>query len=248
MAYIKEANLTNILFPNKKILIVGSPGSGKSVLIKDIFHMLRNDIGWAKVMSGTEEYNRFYKEHVGIPKKFIDDEYNAKIAHNFMKRQRRVIDSYMDKHKIRLKDNFTLTDHRNCHTILVMDDCAYQSNINDTSIDELIKNGRHMESTIIISMQYCMDFQPSTRLSIDVVFIFNEQNEENRKKLHKNFFGTSLSFKSFNLLMEEIVNNFTALVVVKSKTSNKFEDTVFYYKAKLRDNIEFGSEQFKKHY
>jgi nucleoside-triphosphatase THEP1 len=244
---IKEVNLKKLIFPNRKCLIIGAPGSGKSVLIKDMFHNLRNYVGRARIMSGTEDFNHFYETEIGIPTRFIDGEYAPAILSKFKNGQKRIINDYMKKHKIKKKDDFTLKDHKNCGSFIVIDDCSYLK-MNDKDFKDLIKNGRHYEAVVLITLQYCLDFGPETRNAIDVVVIFSDTNPENRKKIYKSFVGRSCgNFDTFNLLMDELVNNYTALFILRSKTSTAFEDNIFFYKATERKNIDFGSPQFKKY-
>ena len=94
-------------------------------------------------------------------------------------------------------------------------------------------NGRHWNIFFMLTMQYCMDLSPDLRANIDYVFILRENIIQNREKIYKNFFGIFPTFDMFNQVLTACTENFECLVLDNTARSNKIEDVVFWYKAKL---------------
>ena len=93
----------------------------------------------------------------------------------------------------------------------------------------------------MLTMQYCMDLTPDLRANIDYIFVLRENILQNREKIYKNFFGIFPTFDMFNQVMNSCTENFECLVLDNTSRSNKIEDCVFWYKAKLHDNFRIGS-------
>jgi hypothetical protein len=73
------------------------------------------------------------------------------------------------------------------------------------------------------------------------VFILRENVIQNREKLYKSFFGVFPTFDMFNQVMTSCTENYECLVLDNTSKSNKIEDCVFWYKAKVRKNFRVGS-------
>ena len=88
-----------------------------------------------------------------------------------------------------------------------------------------------------------MDLTPDLRANIDYIFVLRENILQNREKIYKNFFGIFPSFEMFNQVMNSCTENFECLVLDNTSRSNKIEDCVFWYKAKLHSNFRIGSPE-----
>ena len=109
-------------------------------------------------------------------------------------------------------------------------------------------NGRHWKILFMITMQYCMDLPPSLRANIDYIFIMRENIIQNREKLYKHFFGIFPTFDSFNEVMNQCTENYECLVLDNTSKSNKIEDVVFWYKAKIGRKFKMGSPALWDHH
>jgi hypothetical protein len=85
-----------------------------------------------------------------------------------------------------------------------------------------------------------MDLPPSLRGQIDYVFILRDNIIENKQKLYKHFFGIFPTFESFNDVFTQCTENYECLVLNNRTTSNKIEDVVFWYKAKMNRKFKMG--------
>lgn len=235
---IKELNL-DMIVPNvesiktdkggSKICIIGKPGSGKSVLIRDIVYSKRNIIPIGMVISGSEDSNNFYERF--FPKLFINEKYEKEAVKKFIMRQK-----VAKKH---FKEPLTPW------SLLILDDCMDDVKIfNDPMMIGLFKNSRHWDMLSIFACQYVFDFKPVIRSNIDGVFIFREPNKVNREKIWKNFASIIPTFPLFCAIMDYITTDHMCLYINNFTSSNDWKECVFYYKAKIRPDFKFGCQEY----
>lgn len=238
---IRELDL-NLINPNSgnfqnesqggsKLVVIGKPGTGKTTLITRILYEKRNLFPTGFVMSGTEDSNGHYGKI--IPSSFVHNKYNEEKVESFITRQK-MAKKYLS----------------NPWSVLLLDDCTDDPRIfNKPIFQGLYKNGRHWKMLFILSLQYCMDVKPVIRTNIDGVFILRESNLRNRKSLYENYAGVIPDFNMFCDIMDQVTNDYTALYIHNSTTSNNLEDIVFYYKAKpVPDTFRFGNLDFWKYH
>ena len=214
--------------PHDKVCVfIGKRGTGKSTLVTDILYHQRH-IPCGIVMSGTEEGNSHYSSFV--PAMFIHGKYSKEALERLIRRQRKLL-----KKGIR----------KGIEAFVLMDDCMYDKKfMKDTCMRELFMNGRHYKLMFMLCMQYCMDLTPDFRTNIDYVFVLRENVIQNRERLYKNFFGVFPSLDIFNQVMNACTENYECLVLDNTSKSNKLEDCVFWYKAKLHKQFRVGSKKF----
>lgn len=240
---IRELNLNDVL-PNvesmktdrggPKILIIGKPGTGKSIIIKSLLYAKRNIIPVAMVVSGTESTNKFF--HNFIPSLFIYDELNKNILLAIKSRQNQA------------KNSATVA---NSWSALVLDDCMDNTKMfKSDEMNAVMKNGRHWNMMTIISTQYMLDLGSTIRGCFDGIFIMKESNAAAREKLHKHYATIIPTKDEFNKVMDELTTNYTAVYIDSTNQSNDWSQCVYYYKADksaIPEKFRFGCPEYWKY-
>lgn len=205
------------------IAMIGSRGSGKSVLIRDLLYHFQ-DMPIGTVISPTERLNRNFSDIV--PSMFIHDEFRDEILQRVLKRQMLV------KQQSMRDPEFADVDP---HAFLLMDDCMYDDKAWAVSkpLKEMFFNGRHYMLMTIVSLQFVLGLGPRFRANIDWCFIFKEAIQANRKRLYEYFCGMFPSQGYFNSVLDQVTDDYGCLVVHNACKSTRLEDQVFYYKAEL---------------
>lgn len=208
---------------DKVCVFIGKRGTGKSTLVTDIMYCKKH-IPAGVVMSATEEGNHHYKSFV--PDLFIYGDYDKEAIERVLARQRAIINA-----------------GKTSGAFILLDDCMYDRKfMKDTCIRQCFMNGRHWKLFFMLTMQYCMDLTPDLRANVDYVFILRENIVQNREKLYKSFFGIFPNFDMFNQVMNACTENYECLVLDNTSKSNRIQDCVFWYKAKIRKNFRVGSQ------
>jgi hypothetical protein len=225
--------------PCRICVFIGRRGTGKSQLVTDILYHQRK-IPMGVVMSGTEESNEHYKEYV--PDSFIYGQYEPLVVKNIIEHQQKML----KKLKPEQKENFS--DPSNS-VFMLLDDCMFDNKwTRDKDMRCVFMNGRHYRIFFMLTLQYCMDLPPALRGQCDYIFILRENILENRIKLHKHFFGIFPTFDAFNEVLTQCTENYECLVLNVRSTSNKIEDVVFWYKAKVGRKFKIGSKELWEHH
>lgn len=86
-----------------------------------------------------------------------------------------------------------------------------------------------------------MTIPPAIRSNSDYVFVLAESSRVVRKKIWETFFGMISTFNEFEKFFSVATQHYSALVVDTTRSSNKIEDCVFWYKA----NVESIPVDFK---
>lgn len=220
-----KANMDKPDQGGSKIVIIGKPGTGKTTLITSLMYEKSDIFPVGIVMSGTEDSNGHFKKIV--PSSFVFNTCDVKKIEEFIMRQK-----IAKKHL------------KNPWGMLLLDDCTDDPKIFNSKIfGALYKNGRHWKMLFILSLQYCMDIKPVIRNSIDGTFILRESSLRNRKVLWENYAGIIPDFKTFCTIMDGITGDYTALYISNQINSTRWQDNVFWYKAKpVPPNFRFGAK------
>jgi hypothetical protein len=214
------------------IVIIGKKDTGKSFLVKDILYHTRDAYPIGTVISGTEVANEFF-QHM-VPSKLIHDKYKPEIILSTIKRQLGI--------KQARNQGKTNQDPR---AFLILDDCLYDNSwIQQDSTRYVFMNGRHIDLTTLITMQYPLGVTPNLRTNIDYVFILREPYLTNRKRIWENYASMFPTLESFCAVMDQCTENFECLVINNNAKSNKLNDQIFWYKAENHPTFRLGSKEF----
>ena len=210
------------------IVIIGKKDTGKSFLTRDILFHTQDCFPIGTVISGTELANEFF-QHM-VPSRLIHDKYKPEIITNVILRQ-----LTLKQQRNQNKGGSSNVDPR---AFLILDDCLYDASwIREESTRYVFMNGRHVDLTTIITMQYPLGITPNLRTNVDFVFILRENILGNRRRIYENYAGMFPTFEMFCQFMDQCTENYECLVICNSSASNKLEDQVFWYKAS--DHPEF---------
>jgi len=234
---IKTLNPSNI--PDGSVCVfIGKRKTGKSCAIRDLmYHKRYYPMGM--IISGSEFVNPFFCDF--FPDKYIMESYDDDAIKNVIKRQKK-IKKYAEQQK---KLGKREVDSR---FFLVFDDCLHDANKwkKAEPIKSIFMNGRHFGLFFLLSFQYVIGIPPNLRTNIDYVFIFRDSSRSNRYKLWKEFGAAIHEFKLFCAIMDNL-DEFECIVICLDATKTKFEDQIMYWKATLRQNFRFGSQEFWTH-
>jgi hypothetical protein len=231
---LKKFDLSSIPY-DKILLFIAKRNSGKSVLIKEIMYYHR-DIPIGAVISPTEKKNKFYSHF--IPSLFIHNEFSTELIQKLLKRQTIVMNK---KNKEEANYGKSSIDPR---AFLIMDDCMHDDSWKkDKNMHYIFNNGRHDKILLMLSLQYVIGIGPSMRGNVDYIFIFRENNYQNRKKLYDQYCGVFPSFDMFCSVLDVVTEGYGCMVIDNTSRSNKLEDIIFWYEATIRDNFTVGSRE-----
>ena len=213
---------------NKRFLLGDFTVTHNTTLITSLLYAKKHIFPTALVMSGSEDSNHFYKQI--IPSTFVYNEYNEKVVEAFIRRQKIA------------KEHLP-----NPWSILLLDDCTDDPTIFNKPLQHgLFKRSRHNSMWYILSLQYAIDVKPVIRVNIDNTFILREPSIKIRKVIWENYASIIPDFSTFCQLMDSM-DDYTALFIQNQTTSNKVEDCVFWYKAKIvPSEWKFGSKDYWK--
>jgi uncharacterized protein (DUF302 family) len=235
--YLKKLNI-NLINPSSnnftsyeskklggdKIVMIGKPATGKSILMKDILFNKKNIIPLSVVISETEELNHCYSEI--IPSSFIYNKYDEMVIKDLLKRQEQVKNTL-----------------ENPWVCLILDDCFSDPKHFTSELQQkMFKNLRHYCALYIIALQYALDIKPNIRVNIDGVFIFKEPNQNIRKKIFDNYASIIPNFDLFCKILDDTTEDKGTLFIKNNVQSNNWLDCVFWYKAEIHNNWRFGSQ------
>jgi len=230
---IKKFNLKD-LKPYSFIVIIGTRGSGKTTIIKEILYNFRHIIRTPLLVSATSQQTGAYSGI--IPDLLIHEEYKPEIMEITFQNQLRLRND-MDNGKVR-------KDIKHVSAIVLDDFCGTNPVWKtDPSLEKLIYNGRHPYLFIIMCVQTPKDIPHKFRDNIDYIFVTNISTEKRKKFLFDNFWDGK--FGEFNVF----INSFNSILKVKhnfiiinagsdenNKQGNKVKDISDYiYWARARD-------------
>lgn len=210
-----------------KIVVVGKPGTGKSTLIKALLYSKKHIFPVGVAFSGSEDSNHAYKSM--MPSTFVFNEYNEDKIKDVIKRQK-LAHAHLE----------------NPWIVMILDDCTDDPKLFNKPLQHaLYKKGRHWKMMYILSLQYAMDVKPVIRTNVDGIFILREPLLKNRKSLYENYASIVPDFSTFCELMDKLTDDYCAIYIHGTTTTNNWQDCVFYWKAPMvPENWRLGCPEY----
>ena len=224
-------------YMNPRIAIIAKSGSGKSWVIREIMHYMK-DVPCGVVIAPTDKMTGFYNDF--LPPSYIHHEYKEDIIPRLLQRQRTIL----DKNTKRKKKGKTPIDPR---TFLIMDDCMSTKHLwlKDPNVLAIFNEGRHYQITFILAMQYSLGIQPELRSNFDYIFLLGEDFVNNRKKLYEHYAGMFPTRSLFDLVFMQVTDDYGSMVINNRLRSSQISKKVFWYKAKPRLNFNVGCKRYE---
>jgi hypothetical protein len=116
------------------------------------------------------------------------------------------------------------------HFFIGLDDCTFDTKIfKGKSMRQNSMNSRHLHTTTMMTSQYIHAMGPDLRGNFDYVFVLKENVLDNKKKIHKAFFGM-LNYKDFDHILTQCTKNYECLVLDNTQPDLSLDKCIFYYK------------------
>lgn len=187
-----------------KILLCAKRGSGKSWIILNIVHNFNITDEFLKntlIISPTECDNPFFSEY--LPKVKIIYKYDSEI-----------IEEYYNK-------------KNGC---IILDDCMASKGclIKNSIVEKILCSNK---KPIIMSMQFPLGLSPEMRNNFNYVFLLEENNVCNLKRLYDHYVNIFPYFNSFVQVFRQVTSDYGAMVIVNHSICKNFLDKIFHFKA-----------------
>ncbi len=194
---------------------------GKSFLTRDIvrnYFVKKRKIKNILVISETGLFNDDYK---WIDKSKITPNFNNDLINEIFERQKKLIeyDKYGDNELLIILDD-----------VVNMEDSG-RNNIK--LLSRLFTLSRHFHISIILNTQYIKSdiYPPIMRDNTDICIVFLQNNKDNKKLIKDTWLSTDDTNDGI-ILLDTIPNeNHRALVIDITKTTNNYDEFVYYYTA-----------------
>ena len=228
---LKKFNMASIK-PNKKILFIGGTNTGKTVLMKDYLYHHQSEFPIISLVSPTEPYNKTYRNH--IPSIFTHEQYSEDLIEQLINRQKAITKNCTDDPSYR---------NVNPCTAIIMDDCLADIRLwkNDPNIKWIFENGRHVNITLLIAMQYAVGIPPVLRANIQYVFLCKNTKIQEQKKLFDMYAGMFDSFTQFREVFKRCTQKYGCMVINNEEQSYELENNVFYYRVSMEDKPDWNT-------
>lgn len=243
---VLELNLFNPkkIKPGSICVFIGKRNTGKTFLTKDLLYHQR-DIPYGKIFSPTDALNREYCNMV--PKSFIAKNYKSDAMQTIFKTQEEKINKKIEQYKPMyphltekdIIDKYIRTDVKN-YAFVLLDDCLADAKNwkNDETIKQIFYNGRHYCIFFLLTMQVVLGIHPNLRAQIDYIFLTFTRSNQEIKKLYECYGGDFRNLEEFKKILNACTEDYNCMVIDNATNSKKFEDKIFYYKAKTHPNFQ----------
>jgi hypothetical protein len=200
--------------PHRIWLIIGTRGSGKSVLLKDLLYKTRGSFEYGLAMTATHSSAETLRQ-VFPPSLIYENGYDFDKASLLLSQAKENVKNGKDR-----------------AGLLLLDDVAFQDKVmKSDTMKELHLNGRHAKITLMSTTQYCLTVSPLLRANIDYVCVMADNVIANRKRLHQFFFGCFETFQQFDIVFKAVTKDYGCLVLDNTDKTGSLEKSVKWYKA-----------------
>lgn len=223
----KKINLSIKVFSFDKfndipsIIIIGSRGSGKSWIIREILTYFK-DI--PKSIISPSEKNTFF--------------YDKSIINSYNTYDNVIIENiFADQEIIRKKQNL-LENKIDTRKILILDDCLCINNIiKNETFTQLVLNGRSAKIMYILATQYSLGFPPDLRENFDYIFLLGTDLLSEIKRNYEYYGKIFPSFEIFRQIFRQLTEDYGVMIIDNRNRNANFLDSIYWYKVPKQLNI-----------
>lgn len=192
---------------NKKILIIGKSGTGKSWLVLNLIDEMKDNFDEMLIFSEKEKFDKFYFNKLN----------SSCIVYNF---DENILKQIIEKQEI---ENFKK------RILVVFDDILLNKNLKSGFLSHFIGNSRYNNITFILTMPYPIGLSPEIRTNFEDVYLFDQDIMSNIKRLHEHYNNFTKNFNMFNQIINECCKHHKFLLI---KKNYKNQNNVYYGRAK----------------
>ena len=224
----------NDLPENPAIICSGKRRSGKNFLTRDLcYNFFRGKIDQVFLFSPTAEIAINAVDFV--PYEYRYSEYDIDVIDRILKRQEYLIrQNQKDTKKHRI--------------LLILDDLqASNDGKKRRHIEKLFLTARHFRVSLIVNFQFPkVDMSPAIRDNVDVVFVFQQNNFNNKELFALQYLSTSENKNDGYDLINKYATGYQTLVISNTEVSSNYQDYCFYYTADdVPQKFKLGKEYFQ---
>ena len=183
--------------PNRIMQLIGRTGSGKTVLLFSIMKYMRDKVDYWVLFTPTKDTEDDWR-YVAPPECI------------FSKFQERYL-----RDLLAIQDSLARRQRRRRTVCMIWDDMMFEKNIsNNDAVREVFFNGRHLDMYFINISQWQMDLRPHERLNSSYIFLFAQDEEDQRERIRKYFVGR-LRPREFSAAFSECTKHKRCMVADK---------------------------------
>ena len=187
----------NLSLINHTTICCGKRNSGKSVILKHLVELEKDQFEKIFVICPTESINRFYKDIVD--EKCIFDSYNEAWTDKLIDK---LTTANADTPKEELKK-----------VLLIFDDILSDIDFHQSpAMKKIFTRGRHLGLSIICTAQYLYQLPPICRCNSDFVLV-GSMNNQSKNLLCDEFLAGALDRKQFINLYNKAVKAYNFLLI-----------------------------------
>ena len=192
----------NFTIVDKIIGLFGKRNSGKSRLLRYLVHCEKNRFKKIFVICPTECVNRFYSS-------IVDEEC--------------IFDSYDNDWMMRLIKKMTelkSNNNDNNNVLIILDDCVSDTNFHQCqSLNILCTRGRHINISVILTIQYIFSIPPVARNNLDYVFA-GQMNKKSVDLLSDEYLLGDIDKSQFIKLYNKSTKDYNFMVINCNSVKN----------------------------
>ena len=187
----------NLSLINHTVICCGKRNSGKSVILKHLVELEKDQFDKIFVICPTESINRFYQDIVD--EKCIFDSYNETWTD-------KLIDKLTTANANTPKDELK-------KVLLIFDDILSDIDFHQSpAMKKIFTRGRHLGLSIICTAQYLYQLPPICRCNSDFVLV-GSMNNQSKNLLCDEFLAGSLDRKQFINLYNKATKDYNFLLI-----------------------------------